>query len=288
MSNIAPKITIIGAGRLARNLTDALSNAGMKPMCIINRTLPSAVELANTHKISLFSDRYEDIPKDTGLILLSISDDAIQTVAKELLPYVPIPCIVAHSSGVSPIDILSDFHFFGLFYPLASFHNEGMTDMSSIPIIIHGNTEGTISYLENIARKLSHSIYHLQDNQRQYLHLAAVFANNFINQIAGSAYEILEQGNIPRDILYPILRQTMENIIKSNPADIQTGPAVRQDIKTMGRHLNLLRKSGNRELEELYLRLSAEILHTHFRKEELEPQAIEAKIKHLLRSIKDK
>ncbi len=255
-----PKITIIGAGKMAYNLVHALARKNIMPLAIINRTLEPAQTLANAHRISGFSNKLEDIPEESNLIIIAVTDDAISSVAQKIFPHVPKGCVLTHTSGVTPIRTLDRFERYGLFYPLASFNQSVLTNFDTIPIITDGNNTGVRQFLSIIAHRLSQYVYHLTDEQRPYLHLAAVFANNFTNALLGAAFQLLETHKIEKKILYPIIEQTYNRALTSDPIKIQTGPAVRGDNHTIEKHLQLLNDLKPDILSSLYITLTQLII----------------------------
>jgi hypothetical protein len=59
-------------------------------------------------------------------------------------------------------------------------------------------------------------------------------------------------------MLGPLILETAEKVQEHLPQDVQTGPAVRNDEKTMEAHLHLL--GQNTELQEVYRLLSQLII----------------------------
>ena len=70
------------------------------------------------------------------------------------------------------------------------------------------------------------------------------------------ADEILEKNNIDSQVLDPLTEETAEKLKFLNPKDAQTGPALRNDTKTIEKHLNLLKDSGH---QKIYKMISSEI-----------------------------
>jgi predicted short-subunit dehydrogenase-like oxidoreductase (DUF2520 family) len=93
--------------------------------------------------------------------------------------------------------------------------------------------------------------------QRKWLHLAAVFANNFTNHMLFQAKAILDAEGIDFNLLKPLARETIDKAFYLMPELAQTGPARRNDEKTMFLHLEKL--AGNPELSDLYKRISSSI-----------------------------
>lgn len=69
------------------------------------------------------------------------------------------------------------------------------------------------------------------------------------------ANEICEKYNIPFDILHPLIEETSNKIKNLTPKKAQTGPAKRNDAKTIENHLNLLSKKQ----QEIYLKITQSI-----------------------------
>jgi hypothetical protein len=57
------------------------------------------------------------------------------------------------------------------------------------------------------------------------------------------AKKILKSQNIDADILNPLIKETADKLNYLSPMEAQTGPAIRNDEKTIQKHLNLLKES---------------------------------------------
>ena len=68
------------------------------------------------------------------------------------------------------------------------------------------------------------------------------------------ADELLRKEKLSLDLLQPLIEETASKIKNSKPSDVQTGPAVRGDKKTMDAHLKLL--GTNKKLKTLYQLIS--------------------------------
>ena len=58
------------------------------------------------------------------------------------------------------------------------------------------------------------------------------------------SWKDLEEHNIDFNILKPLIKETTFKINKYNPIDVQTGPAIRNDISTIKKHQKLLSNSN--------------------------------------------
>ena len=92
------------------------------------------------------------------------------------------------------------------------------------------------------------------------MHLAAVFVNNFTNQLYRIAHEITEAQSVEFDILKPLIKETAKKVQILSPYMAQTGPAKRNNKKTIKRHLNTLDKEIHKDIYKL---LTKAIKETH-------------------------
>ncbi len=244
------KIVCIGAGRLANQLMPALEEDGdCEVVQVYNRTaVPAELLSKKLHKAS-FTSVISEIDKDADIYFLAISDDAIPFVADQLMSIVPIDSIGVHCSGSLELDVLP-FERKAGFYPLQSFSLNHEVSWRWIPLIITAPDEDTWLALDEIAGRLSSSVYRMTDEQKSVLHVAAVFANNFSNHMLTLAESICAEQNLPFEILKPLILETFSKAIVSGPRESQTGPAVRGDQKTIEKHLRIL--AGHEELTAIY------------------------------------
>lgn len=99
---------------------------------------------------------------------------------------------------------------------------------------------------------ISEKVVEISSEKRAKLHLAAVFVNNFTNYLYEIGSEILKKEDLPFDLLKPLIAETASKIENLSPQDAQTGPAKRNDTKTIEKHLHLLENSEYRKFYELF------------------------------------
>ena len=96
---------------------------------------------------------------------------------------------------------------------------------------------------------------------RAKVHLAAVFACNFVNHMYAVGEGIVRSAGLPFDVLKPLLAETAAKALDAaSPADVQTGPAVRNDTGTRARHCALL--DDDLQLKNIYSIISNSIWET--------------------------
>ncbi len=251
------KVSLIGAGNLATHLFKALDKSG--EVVVIqwyNRSIKAISSFSNDVEIT---DDLNQL-KDADIYILAISDDAIADLSSDLSFK---DRLVVHTSGSVNIHDLDRKHRRGVFYPLQSFSKDVEMDFSQAPFCIETIEKNDLQLLKDLADSIGSPYYKINTEQRQTLHLAAVFVNNFVNQLYRIGHEITDIKNIPFDILKPLILETANKVQKISPYMAQTGPAKRNDKKTIKRHLKMLDNPLHKAIYEM---LTESIQNTHGRK----------------------
>ncbi|NPA44843.1 MAG: DUF2520 domain-containing protein [Chlorobi bacterium] len=256
------QIVIIGAGNLATNIAQVFYEKISKEIHIHSRTEGAAKLLANKINAPSYSFDVNDIPFDANLYIISISDDAIsEIVNNKTLKEKINNNLVVHTAGSIQANILEKLSAnFGIFYPLQTFSRFKKANFKNIPLCLEANSGFNYNRISKIAFQISEDVRKINFEQRKYIHLAAVFANNFSNNMFAIAEEILKEKDIDFDILLPLINETVAKIQKESPKKVQTGPAVRKDTKVMNKHLELLKDNTN--LQNIYKFVSKNIEET--------------------------
>lgn len=248
------KISIIGAGNVATQLALALRKAGHSIVQICNRSNDAGEELAKTVGAT-FTSNFKGL-EDADVYIIAVKDDAISDVASQLKLKGKI---VVHTSGTKTAEILSfSSESFGVFYPLQTMTKLSKVDFSNIPILIEGSNVETRKVLSKLAKTLSKNIHEVDEVQRQWVHVAAVFANNFTNHMYTLSERLLLDHGLGFDILKPLIMQSVANLGNHSPKELQTGPAARHDSMTIEKHVQLL--ADHKRLQKIYEILTASIL----------------------------
>lgn len=239
------KIIIIGSGNVAQHLITAFQNSKdtggeIELVQVFSRKVNT---VANGIKADLITTDLADLlPAD--LYIIAVSDDAISTVAAQL-PFKNR--LVVHTSGSAGIDALDDNNRRGVFYPLQTFTKNKAVNFKTIPICLESENSSDFRVLEKVAKIISDKTFAINSEQRKALHVAAVFANNFTNHLYQIASEICQENQVPFDILKPLILETAQKIMSISPQDAQTGPAKRNDLKTIEAHQSFI-TDKNREI----------------------------------------
>lgn len=252
------KAVIIGAGNVGTHLAIALQNEGIKIVQIVSKTMKSAVELASRMECSFTTDLAEVTPH-ADIYIVCVTDNAIIPVLRQL--QVGNKFIV-HTSGSMGIDVFYDLaQNYGVVYPMQTFSKFKDMQYGQIPIFIEANTPENQHMLLNFVKKISPHVQIINSQQRSMLHICAVFANNFSNHMCTIAELLLKDSQLKFDTFRPLLRETFEKLAKYSPMMSQTGPAKRQDVHIIEKHIHLL--EAYPDMQEIYKNISNSILKMH-------------------------
>ncbi len=170
-------------------------------------------------------------------VFISVNDDNVIDVADAVssLGGVPVVC-----SGSIPLNALKTSNSLA-FYPLYSFTKSVEVNWHLFPVFVESSNDELLNEFIVELNLDTLNLVHCKPGDRSILHLAGVFINNFTNSCAAGAMNILEANELPFNYLFPILQQTINKIIDSkNPKIVQTGPAQRNDLNTLSKHMDIL------------------------------------------------
>lgn len=206
------------------------------------------------------SDKYKQEFKNKDLIIIAVIDSEISNISRIIYDEKLLGenKILVHTSGSMGIEIIKNKgENYGVFYPLQTFTKNKEIDFTKVPICIEANNLKTLNELNKIGKLLSDNIYEIDSSQRKQIHISAVFACNFVNHLIGISKQELNKKNIPFEILFPLIDETISKAKESNPFKSQTGPAIRGDIKTMESHIQDLENDER----DIYKLLSQKIIN---------------------------
>lgn len=250
-------IFLIGSGNVATQLGKAFKKCGHKIVFTYSPNISHAKRLGITLK-SDWGNTLEAVRYFAAdVYLIAVKDDAIETVIKQM-PLIKNKMVI-HTSGTTSISVLKrKFKNCGVLWPVQTIQRRSRINFKKIPIVIEASNPPTEKALRKLANDLSNSVYLFNSKHRKILHLGAVWVNNFTNHLYVLAQHLLQKHNLPFELLSPLILSTAKRGMKK-PHVAQTGPAERNDKKTMATQLKLL---PNKNYRTLYKLLSISILKT--------------------------
>lgn len=253
-------VVLVGSGNVATSLGRIIHNAGHEIVQVLSRNVNHAKLLADEFNCGYGSFKSPD-QREADLYILAITDTALY----HLDQYVHVgQKMVVHTAGSVSKDVLKSISVnYGIIYPLQSLIKESAPE-PGFPLMIDANSPSNMLIIRQFVQTWSQNITEASDEERLKYHVAAVLVNNFTNHMFAMAYEFCEKEGIVFNKLYPLIDETTRRIKNHSPQSVQTGPAIREDIYTLGKHLQVL--SAHPDLKYLYLKLSESILKLYQKK----------------------
>lgn len=249
------RIFFIGTGRLAVNLATAFRRSGIVLSGCYSRNSDHGKAFSERFHIPFFP-QLTSIPVDCDVYLLAVTDSAVAEVSAQI----QVDGILAHCSGMLPIETIHGNKIKGVFWPVQTLSLDHLVDLDEVPFCVEASSVKALQTLLNLANAISRQAMQVTLEERQRMHLAAVLVNNFSNHLFHLASQFLSTHGDTFEHLKPIITETARKVQTLDPAMAQTGPAVRHDLATLERHRQLL--EVHPDLLKLYDTLSESILHT--------------------------
>ncbi|WP_297720352.1 Rossmann-like and DUF2520 domain-containing protein [uncultured Porphyromonas sp.] len=249
MKSESSSFALVGSGRVATHLAEALVKGGMKCSVLYSPTKAHAITLAQKLGAKAVDSIAQLAASPVDFVLIAVKDDAISEVAS----YFPSDYngVVLHTSGGTAMDALSPMQHRGVLYPMQTFSENRALVIPDIPIFPEANTREAQEVISKITKALgSRQVHYLSSVERVKLHLASVLACNFVNHLYALSDDVLHSIGLNFQLLGPLVKETLDKALSASPKEVQTGPAIRHDSRTIERHLALL-EGRPREIYEV-------------------------------------
>jgi predicted short-subunit dehydrogenase-like oxidoreductase (DUF2520 family) len=243
---------IIGSGNVAYHLAKAFVSNAIPLVQIFGRNEQELKTISGELEIPFSTKNLSD----AELYIICVSDHSVENVSRLITKK---NCLVAHTSGSLPIDILAGEYRKSSVYPLQTFSKAKKMEYRNIPFFIEAENDEDSKVLFDIASSISENVMESTYEKRKYIHLTAVFACNFVNHLFSRAKEISDSQDIPFNYFFPLIDETVQKIHEFEPKSAQTGPAVRNDKRILEMHEQLLKdesleiyKTMNHSIQKMY------------------------------------
>lgn len=246
---------MIGSGNVATVLSRLCMQSGHTIIQIMSRHIDNAKILAD--ELGCSFTNYDGVTDmDADIYIVAISDGVLFDLNKS---FSLGNKLIVHTAGSVSKEVLKDISTnYGILYPLQSLRKE-MVGIPEVPLLIDANSDDAITLIEDFAKSISSYVQKVAEEERFKLHVAGVFVNNFTNHLYAVAEDFCIKENLDFQLLFPLIQSTAARIKEISPKKIQTGPAYRNDVFTLDKHLRLL--ASHPKLKYLYLKLTDSIMN---------------------------
>jgi predicted short-subunit dehydrogenase-like oxidoreductase (DUF2520 family) len=237
------RLGIIGGGRAAWAFGSTWRRIGWPIGGVALRSESPVAQLAPERPI-------DDLARDSELILIAVSDRAIEEVAASIPQ---TRAIIFHPSGI----LTSVRGGFSL-HPLKALPPAGEpSDLKGSLLVFEGAHRDAA---KKIADAAGARFAEIAPEQKALYHAAAVFGSNYVAALLDIAEQLIGIDHA-RDDLAALAESAIENWRRHTGARRFTGPAARGDREVIARHLAALQQDP--QLAEVYRILAERILATN-------------------------
>lgn len=250
-------IVMLGSGNTATVFCRLIDKAQHHIVQVVSRNEENAKTLAaefNTAYGQLNDPHF----KDADLYIAALSDSALEGLER----FSAIKGkFVVHTAGAVSVDVLSQCSdHYGVMYPLQTL-SRFIDYIPEMPLLVEANTEENTEILMDFAMSLSTNVSKANGAERLSYHIAAIFAGNYANHMFALAEIYCQKSKLDFKKVLPLVNEVTKKVNLYSPFLTQTGPAIRDDVFTLSKHLEALSKYP--ELKYIYLKITESILKLH-------------------------
>jgi predicted short-subunit dehydrogenase-like oxidoreductase (DUF2520 family) len=170
--------------------------------------------------------------RGADVVLLCVPDAEIAAAAGAVAP----GPLVGHCSGATGLDALGAHEGFSL-HPLMTVPADaGAGALRGAGCAVAGTTPRAEAAARALAERLGMDAVAVADPDRAAYHAAASMASNFLVALEGAAERVAATAGLPRGLLLPLVRASVENWAALGAPAALTGPIARGDEATVERH----------------------------------------------------
>ena len=241
---------VIGAGAAGSSLAHSLQQKGHNLIGVMDRDAGRA-DTAGERLGVPATTRFHDAIKEADIVIVSVSDQAIETVAETVASHdmAARHQVWLHLSGaltplvLKPLGPLT--RGIGAFHPAHVFPPGRITPISPGTRFGVAGNKAAVHTTQKLAAILGCDVVVVHDTIRPRYHAATVLASNAVVALIAEAVGILENAGISSEdaeaLLLSLSNSAVENSRRIGLKGGLTGPIQRGDINMVKRHLDALR-----------------------------------------------
>jgi predicted short-subunit dehydrogenase-like oxidoreductase (DUF2520 family) len=265
-----PRVGFVGAGRVGKGLSLALSRAGYRIVGLAGRDPREAQRVVD----------------DADIVFLTVPDDSLAAACRALEWQESKSAV--HCSGAAELSVLAHARdegaLVGGFHPLQMFADPEVAarGLKGCAIAVEAE-EPLAGILLRMVGDLGARPLRVPPGARAAYHAAAHYAGPFVAALIAEATAIWGRLGIAENdalaALLPLMRGSLDAIVHSGPARAMAGSVARGDVETLRRHVQALEPASR----DLYCRLALRTVPLALAAGNLEA-ALAARVREILES----
>lgn len=234
-------VTVVGAGALGSALVVWFKKKGIRIVSVVSSkesffSEDDGIEWANS---------LSDLNRIGDLCFLTVPDDSLSSVTKEVMALPIKPKLLVHCSGSQSLDVLSASDMdTAAWHPLQTFNKESYKQAYNpfqgiFSTVVSDSDLGRKTVLE-ISKQLGSNCLVMDEKHKAILHLAATIACNYLVTNMSVVEEVLNEVEIKPEVLKPLVLETVNQVYDKGSRNALSGPLKRGDVNSIKKHLTLL------------------------------------------------
>jgi predicted short-subunit dehydrogenase-like oxidoreductase (DUF2520 family) len=262
---VLSRLNVVGCGRLGRAISKLFLDAGVvSDVHVANRSLDSGQAAVRAIGGGKAHVRIADMPS-SSLWLVACGDQAIGEVVEALTREASLSSssVVFHCSGILSSAELAPLRERGCgvasVHPVRSFANTEMAvrDFAGTFCGIEGD-ESAQAILKEIFFRVGGKVFSIPTETKLLCHGGHVFASNYLVALLKVARDLYVSAGIPEEIAWqlmePLVRGTVDNVMRLGPAGALTGPIARGEGDIVAQQRDVIARASA-PCAELYAQL---------------------------------
>jgi len=243
------KTGFIGAGRVGCSFGKYFKENGFTISGYFSRSYENSKFASDFTESVCFGDFYS-LAESSDIIFITVCDDEIIGIWEKLSLGNLKGKIICHCSGALSCEVFTGALDKGAFvcsvHPMIAVSDKrnGYKNFAKAFFTLEGNSHacGEIKkMLESIGNKVK-----IIDSEKKILyHISCVFQSNFINALIYSGMDFLKKCGFDEDeicfAVKPLIMENIRNVFEKGVLKAMTGPVERNDIKTVVKHMGVLK-----------------------------------------------
>ena len=241
-----PTVSIVGAGRVGGAIGRGLARAGYTITAAWSRSRPGRQRAHRVLDVPVLEAA--DTAAAGDVVFLSVPDDAIAEMTAAIVPGLRKGQFVVHTSGGTSVDVLEPLRASGVrtgcLHPLQTIADaeRGADALQGAAVAVTSDNADRPA-LMRLARAWGGRPFALADEAKRIYHAAAVFASNYVVTSIWAATTLFQSLGIRNagELLGPLVRNSVDNVITRGGPKAITGPVARGDAELVKLHVAALR-----------------------------------------------
>ncbi|MEY2793327.1 MAG: hypothetical protein RJA76_1319 [Bacteroidota bacterium] len=217
------KISFIGAGNAAWQLSRSFENAGNSVMEVFSRHATHARDLVQYLYNAHVQEHLDFSESAATVFFLCIPESAYPHVLQELiLPKDATLVLVSGHFGIAEATALYDpasenNNPVGVLFPVQYLQKGVNTKLDDSLICVEGNTPQTETLLSAFGKSLSKVVYAVTEEERRKIHLSAILSGDFTRILWEKAEELMREIELEPNLLQPLIKNHLAHLNQQFP-----------------------------------------------------------------------